>query len=179
MTDTFGKRRVLVLVDNDRDGRATVEQGGALSRAGKWHKVDSGADRCFLKPTTEFIDWTRSNKLPNDIWPFIIEYCFSPELRREAMSEGAYEHSEKIHQIFFDESKKIPQSSLFFEQNYTGHIRDDFLFFARPPHHEFKKKFAAWVTCKERCTPELFSAFEGIIVGLKAALEDVRDYGAN
>lgn len=169
LEQTFGNRKIFVLVDNDKDGRETIKsKGSCKSYEGKWQSTNSGAYWCLLRPTTEYNEWSKSNGLEERFKQFFIEYCFSTKIRKQAILDGAYGHDVTCNRLYINEGANLP---LRFVQIVHTETSGDFRFHSHPPHHNFKDKFAKWVTSNERLTHENFAAFESIFRGLKAILE--------
>jgi hypothetical protein len=76
----LGDRLVFALADNDREGRALVEDG-RTRRGGQWRQQSNGIHWCLLAPTAEFEQAMKRFGIPDTFWPFTIENAFPATLR--------------------------------------------------------------------------------------------------
>jgi hypothetical protein len=162
----LGDRLVFALADNDREGRALVEDG-RTRRGGQWRQQSNGIHWCLLAATAEFVQAMKRFGIPDTFWPFTIENAFPAALRRQAMAAGAYAVDEVTVQPAFLEdaatSNKALRAAHQLEQ--TG---DHAALYFRPPAPETKLAFAAWITAPERRDRTTFAVFAPILDGLRA-----------
>jgi predicted ATP-dependent endonuclease of OLD family len=165
---------IFAIADNDAEGRDVIK-GQNLHTGGLWRQHANWVWWCFLKPTKEYLDWASKYSLPENNWSFIIEFCFSKELRHEAMVEGYYEHDNSIiHDIVKNwtiggEWKQNEELYI----NACINNSDDLYYFRPPKANPYKIEFSKWVTRPERATKENFAAFKSILVGLDNHIESL------
>jgi len=162
----LGDRLVFALADNDREGRALVEDG-RTRRGGMWRQQSSGIHWCLLAPTAEFEKAMKRFGVPDNFWPFTIENAFPASLRRQAMAEGAYAVEEATVQAAFLEDPATAKKALAAAHQFDRAGDDSVLYF-RPPAPETKLAFAEWIAARERRDRTTFSAFGLILEELRA-----------
>jgi hypothetical protein len=168
LRQVLGDRLVLALADNDREGRALVEDG-RTRRGGNWRQQSNGIHWCLLAPTAEFEQTMKRFGIPEPFWPFTIENAVSAALRRQAMAEGAYTVDEAAVQPAFLEDPSTAKKALA-AAHQLDRAGDDALFYFRPPTPETKLAFAEWIAAPERRDRSTFAAFATILHGLGAIL---------
>jgi hypothetical protein len=100
----LGDRLVFALADNDREGRALVEDG-RTRRGGTWRQQSNGIHWCLLAPTAEFEQTMKRFRIDAAYWPSTIENVFPAALRRKAIADGAYRVEEgRVQAAFLEES---------------------------------------------------------------------------
>jgi hypothetical protein len=164
----LGDRLVFALADNDREGRALVEDG-RTRRGGIWRQQSNGIHWCLLAPTAEFEQAMKRFGIDAPYWPFTIENAFLAALRRQAMTEGAYAIDEATVQPAFNEdpatSTKAQRAA-----HQLAVAADDAVLYFRPPSPETKVAFAEWIAALARRDRATFAAFAPILDGLRAIL---------
>ena len=165
----LGDRLVFALADNDRAGRALVEDG-RTRRGGTWRQQSNGIHWCLLAPTAEFEQAMKRFGIPDNFWPFTIENAFPAAQRRQAMVEGAYAVEEATVQAAFLEDPATSNKALR-AAHQLGQAGDDALLYFRPPHPDTKVAFAEWIAAPERRDRATFAAFGPIVEGLQAILD--------
>ena len=166
----LGDRLVFALADNDREGRALVEDG-RIRGGGMWRQQSNGIHWCLLAPTPEFEQAMKRFTIDATYWPFTIENAFPSALRRQAMAEGAYGVDEAtIQPAFLDDvatSNKALRAAHQLEQ-----AGDAAVLYFRPPAPETKLAFAEWIAAPARLDRTTFAAFAPVIEGLLSTLSD-------
>jgi len=162
----LGDRLVFALADNDREGRALVEDG-RTRRGGTWRQQSNGIHWCLLAPTAEFEQAMKRFGIPDNFWPFTIENAFPAELRRRAIAEGTYAVEEATVQAAFLEDPATAKKALA-AAHQLDRAGDDSALYFRPPAPETKLAFAEWIAARERRDRTTFSAFGLILEELRA-----------
>jgi hypothetical protein len=166
LREVLGEQLVLVLADNDSAGRQVTEDGH-VRKGGTWRQLPNGIYWCLLRPTAAFATTMKAYNVPTDHWPFTIEAAFSPALRRQAETAGAWRFS------------GTPQAELLDNPDLARRLfavvpklgpDDDAYWYLMAPHPEAKDTFAAWVTDATQRTEENYVAFEETVRGLRALL---------
>jgi hypothetical protein len=166
----LGDRLVFALADNDREGRALVEDG-RTRRGGQWRQQSNGIHWCLLAPTAEFEQAMKRFAIDATYWPFTIENAFPAALRRQAMAEGAYGVDEATVQPAFLEDAATSNKALR-AAHQLKQAGDDAVLYFRPPDPSTKLAFAKWITapaCRDRA---IFAAFVPILEGFRAILSE-------
>jgi hypothetical protein len=167
MRRLLGDRLVLALADNDGAGRLLWDEGN-LHKGGVWKQKTNGVHWCLLQPSEDFRTVMERLGVLASFWPFVLENAFSPEVRRQAMAEGAYALSDQL----FDDLGRAPdlvrKLPVLFEELPE---EDRAWLYLLAPTPEAKETFAAWVTAAERRTPEIYGSFQVTIERLKQLLE--------
>jgi hypothetical protein len=166
----LGDRLVFALADNDREGRALVEDG-RTRKGGLWRQQSNGIYWCLLAPTGEFEQAMKRFGIPETFWPCTIENAFPAALRRQAMAEGAYAVEEATVQPAFLEDPATAKKALA-AAHQLDRAGDDAALYFRPPTPETKLAFADWITIPEHRNRATFAAFGPILQGLRGLLRD-------
>jgi hypothetical protein len=169
----LGDRLVFALADNDRAGRALVEDG-RTRRGGTWRQQSNGIHWCLLAPTAEFEQAMKRFGIPDNFWPFTIESAFPVALRRQAMAEGAYAVEEATVQAAFLEDPATSNKALR-AAHQLGQAGDDALLYFRPPHPDRKLAFGEWIAAPERRDRTTFAAFGPILERLQHAISSASE----
>ena len=166
----LGDRLVFALADNDREGRALVEDG-RTRRGGSWRLQSNGIHWCLLAPTAEFEQAMRRFRIDAAYWPFTIENAFPAALRRQAIADGDYRVEEgRVQSAFLEEpSTAVKALDAVRDLDRTG---DDAALYFRPPDPETKLAFAGWIAAPGRRDRAIFAAFGLILEGLRAILAE-------
>jgi hypothetical protein len=164
----LGDRLVFALADNDREGRALVEDG-RTRRGGRWRQQSNGIHWCLLAPAAEFEQAMNRFSVPDNFWPFTIENAFPAALRRQAMAEAAYTVEEATVQAAFLEDPATAKKALA-AAHQLDRSGDDAVVYFRPPAPETKLAFAEWIAAPKRRDRSTFAAFGPILQGLRACL---------
>jgi hypothetical protein len=164
----LGDRLVFALADNDREGRALVEDG-RTRRGGTWRQQSNGIYWCLLAPTAEFEQAMKCFRIDAAYWPSTIENAFPAALRRQAIAEGAYRVEEGRIQAAFLEEPSTAVKALDAVRD-LDRTDDDAALYFRPPDPETKLTFAAWIAAPERRDRATFAAFGPILEGLRAVV---------
>jgi hypothetical protein len=166
----LGDRLVFALADNDREGRALVEDG-RTRQGGIWRQQSNGIHWCLLPPTAEFEQAMRRFRIDAAYWPFTIENAFPAALRRQAIADGAYTVEEgRVQSAFLEEpSTAVKALDAVRDLDRTG---DDAALYFRPPDPETKLALAGWIAAPERRDRAIFAAFGPILEGLRAILAE-------
>jgi len=166
----LGDRLVFALADNDREGRALVEDG-RTRRGGSWRLQSNGIHWCLLAPTAEFEQAMRRFRIDAAYWPFTIENAFPAALRRQAIADGDYRVEEgRVQSAFLEEpSTAVKALDAVRDLDRTG---DDAALYFRPPDPETKLAFAGWIAAPGRRDRAIFAAFRLILEGLRAILAE-------
>jgi hypothetical protein len=167
LREILGSRLVFALADNDFEGRSLWDNK-AFREGGQWLKHENGIWWCALKPTDDFRALMVELKVDAGFWPFSIEACFRPALRRQAAAEGAWWFSDDIQS---DLMRETGLAKRMFRAAKGLTADDDAAYYLLAPHYQAKDAFAAWVTQPERLTPANYAAFAPILEGLKALIE--------
>jgi hypothetical protein len=170
----FGDRRVLVLVDDDCEGRAE----SASWFAGK-SKVSAGLFRsCSRKnaslwarlPATQAYQvWARSLRLKPEQQAFVIEHLFADEVHQAAIEAGvlafrdnpseatlkAITSRRKALHVYLNEAKQDPMLERFV--------------YPLSPNMTFKVRFAGWASHRSREFPETYACFESVVASIEEA----------
>jgi len=164
----LGDRLVFALADNDREGRALVEDG-RTRRGGSWRQQSNGIHWCLLAPTAEFEQAMRRFRIDAAYWPFTIENAFPAALRRQAIADAAYRVEEgRVQSAFLEEpSTAVKALDAVRDLDQTG---DDAALYFRPPAPETKLAFAEWIAAPQRRDRATFAAFGAILDGLRTIL---------
>jgi hypothetical protein len=165
----LGDRLVFALADNDREGRALVEDG-RTRRGGQWRQQSNGIHWCLLAPTAEFEQAMKRFGIPDAFWPFTIENAFPADLRRRAMKEGAYAVEEATVQPAFLEDPATSNKALR-AAHQLALAGDDAVLYFRPPSPDAKLAFAEWIAAPERRDRTTFAAFAPVLDGLSALVD--------
>ena len=164
----LGERLVFALADNDREGRALIEDG-RTRRGGVWRQQSNGIHWCLLAPTAEFEQAMRRFRIDAAYWPSTIENAFPAALRRQAVAEAAYSVEEGRVQAAFLEEPSTAVKALDAVRD-LDRTNDDAALYFRPPDPETKLTFAAWIAAPERRDRATFAAFGPILEGLRAVV---------
>jgi hypothetical protein len=164
----LGDRLVFALADNDREGRALVEDG-RTRRGGTWRQQTNGIHWCLLAPTAEFEQAMKRFTIDATYWPFTIENAFPATLRRRAMAEGGYGVDEATVQPAFLEDAATSNKALR-AAHQLDRAGDDAVLYFRPPAPETKLTFAQWIAAAARRDRTTFAAFALILEGLRSVL---------
>jgi hypothetical protein len=164
----LGDRLVMALADNDREGRALVEDG-RTRRGGIWRQQSNGIHWCLLAPTSEFEQAMKRFRIDAAYWPFTIENAFPAALRRHAIADGAYRVEEgRVQSAFLEEpSTAVKALDAVRDLDRTG---DDTALYFRPPVPDAKLAFAEWIAAPKRRARAIFVAFGPILEGLATIL---------
>ncbi len=171
LRQVLGDRLVFALADNDREGRALVEDG-RTRRGGQWRQQSNGIHWCLLAPTAEFEQAMKRFTIDTTYWPFTIENAFPAALRRHAIADGAYAVEEATVQPAFLEDAATAKKALA-AAHQLQRAGDDAALYFRPPAADTKLAFAHWLAAPERCDRATFIAFAPILEGLRAILARV------
>jgi hypothetical protein len=169
----LGDRRVFALADNDREGRALVEDG-RTRKGGVWRQQSNGIHWCLLAPTAEFEQAMKRFTIDATYWPFTIENTFPAAQRRQAIAEGAYGVDEATVQPAFLEDPATSNKALR-AAHQLEQAGDDAVLYFRPPAPVTKLAFAEWIAAPERRDRTTFAAFAPVIEGLLGTLSDNRN----
>jgi hypothetical protein len=169
----LGDRLVFALADNDREGRALVEDG-RTRRGGTWRQQSNGIRWCLLEPTAEFEQAMKRFNIPETYWPFTIENAFPAALRRQAMAEGAYGVDEATVQPAFLEDAATSNKALH-AVHQLERADDAAVLYFRPPAPNTKLAFAEWIAAPERRDHATFAALAQILEGLRALADKTGD----
>ena len=168
LREVLGERVVLVLADNDAEGRRlTPSEDGHLRKGGRWRLLPNGIHWCLLRPTAAFMALMKAHEVPETHWPFTVEAAFAPALRRQALAAGAYNFSGNLQAELFD-NPHVARRLVALMPRLSQ--EDDAYWYLMAPHPDLKEAFAAWVTAPKQRTEENYAAFEEIIRGLRAVL---------
>jgi predicted ATP-dependent endonuclease of OLD family len=157
---------VFVLIDNDKDGRELykyrrLKTGGG----GTWviHETN-GSHWCRLKYTEDFSIKMKELGIPIESWPYTLENCFSQDIHKKAIEEGALAFDVIPHDelLFCGRSKKIA-IRLAASDDHT---------YLRAPNWEYKVRFAEWVVDQSKNDSSILESFKPIIEGLSAILSE-------
>jgi hypothetical protein len=166
----LGDRLVFALADNDREGRALVEDG-RTRRGGQWRQQSNGIHWCLLTPTAEFEQAMKRFAIDATYWPFTIENTFPAALRRQAIAEGAYGVDEVTVQPAFLEDAATSNKALR-AAHQLEQAGDDAVLYFRPPDPATKLAFAEWIAAPARRDHTIFAALAAILDGLRAILSE-------
>jgi hypothetical protein len=166
----LGDQLLCILVDNDLEGRKLCNDGH-LKPGGRWKEQSNGTHWCLLEPTEEFKAFAGRYQIPPDYWPFTIEACFAPTLRRQALKNGAYGFSKNIQNELMGNQEFQKKISISYKEQNESH--DDYFYFMATDH-ETKEKFAEWITHPDRCTLKNYQPFEKIIKGLSTVIKNCK-----
>jgi hypothetical protein len=161
----LGDRLVFALADNDREGRALVEDG-RTRRGGQWRQQSNGIHWCLLAPTAEFEQAMKRFTIDATYWPFTIENAFLAALRRQAIGEGAYGVDEATVQPAFLEDAATSNKALR-AVHQLEQADDNTVLYFRPPDPSTKPAFAEWIAAPARRDHSTFAAFAPILEGLR------------
>ncbi|ROH86420.1 hypothetical protein ED208_15385 [Stagnimonas aquatica] len=150
-------RKILVLVDNDAEGRR-VYKNGRLDAGGRWiENNSSGVWWRRLPLSVEFRDQMTALRVPQHEWPGCMENLFPVALREEAVVDGELRLTDEPH-------AELLSSQIF--RSIKTHIRP------RPDlaHHyvlaadpDFKIRFARWLEAAAARNPQLLSELQPIL----------------
>ena len=135
-------KRIAILVDNDLPGR-TLLSNARLDGGGKWVKHNSNHTFwCRLPFSKEFITEFTSVGIPKNVWPGVMENCFSKKFRQQAIIDGAFGLSE----VCYDEILK--DTATFTKITHLFKEPDERRMYFFSPDPAFKESFSKYVLKK-------------------------------
>jgi len=160
------ERQLLVVVDNDREGRS-LYKNGRLDNGGSWVAHGSnGTYWCRLPFTRRFIDFMERAEVPKSEWPATLENMFDPDLRERAIEEGVLALSVIPHSELLDPAiyRKI-----------EPYIRREDLdrHWILTVDEDYKVPFAQWVIRQAMNDGSILEPFQEIVVGIDRILRDL------
>lgn len=158
------QRTLLVVVDNDKEGRQLYKNGN-LNGGGRWVTHNSnGVHWCRLPFLASFENFMRRCSIPKAYWPGSLENLFEPTLRERALEAGALRLS------------KTPYTELL-EPGHYSRIGDylppspaEERHFVLTPEHDTKLSFARWVVAKAEIEPSILSPLLPVMRGIHEIL---------
>jgi len=161
-------RQIFVLIDYDGAGRKAVKKFSKLKPDNSWHSANNNIFWAFLYPTDEAETAYKKMGIPKNHWPIIIENCFSSQLRRNALDEGAY-NAKKIPFPDIRDNYNVKSFSLLDEFPDNSH---DEWFYLCQPSNEDKEAFSDWIASKVQTDSEIFEHFRPLLQGIIDTLEE-------
>jgi hypothetical protein len=157
-------RAVLVLVDNDKEGRALLKNG-KLDGGGRWVAHNSNKSIwCRLVLPTEFVAFMEELKIPTSHWPGSLENLFPPSLRVEATKAGKYALTSIPHDELMDRAiYKLIAPYLASE--------DPRKFFILAPEPDKKLEFANWIVEQAKVNPKVLDPLRTVVEALDLLLQ--------
>lgn len=144
-------RKILVLTDNDFDGRDLSPSSGV----GKWESSSNKTSWWMLKPSPTYAACLAEVKFGPDMHFFCIEDCFSSEVRQIAFADIPGIASSYKYNAPRTYPAKIHHDQIIARANES----DAFKFCVFGPSHEAKNQFVQWLEGREAADFEYFRDF--------------------
>jgi len=155
------KRKIFVIVDNDKEGR-DLYKNGKLGKGGCWVKHNSnGSYWCRLPWITEFSEVMRAEKVPESRWPGTIENLFDSKIKGIAQENGVYLKSEYPHDELLESAAYKRIAGALNDETHVAHL------YARTIDQDYKLKFANWVNDYSQSNSSILEPLREVVVELE------------
>jgi len=155
------KRKIFVIVDNDKEGR-DLYKNGRLDGGGRWveHK-SNGSYWCRLPWTKAFSEIMKIMKVPMAQWPGTIENLFNSDIKDIAQEDGAYSKSVSPHDELLENGNYKRVVSALNDDAHAAHL------YVRTINENHKVKFANWVDVYSQEDNSILEPLRNIVVDLE------------
>ena len=147
-------KMLFVLTDNDRAGRETGKNPGAVNDS-RWNSSERFVYWRRLPFSDEMKKKFEDLSVPKEYWPGVIENCFSIEFRKAATGKNKYKFETK----FFPDIQEYSAKQFVNEEavdRWVSVLKDeDMAFYLRDPAPEYKEVFAQYVAEQSRVNPKI------------------------